>query len=175
VTDRAREAALEAAFAAHAAGVAAVALRLLGDAEAARDVCQDTFVRYYDRASEVRGEPGPWLRAVAARLALDRLRRRGRERRALAAEAARRGGAAEDPDPAEAAEVRERLLAAVADLPERQREVLLRRVVDGETFPALAGALGIAQGSAKEHLRRALAALRRSLGLGVAAANGGRP
>lgn len=166
--DAAREAALEAAFRAHAAGVAAVALRILGDPEAARDVCQDAFVRYHDHAALVRGDPGPWLRAVAARLALDRLRRRRRERRVLAgvgASVRREAGAAPTPaDPALAAEVRAHVLRAVADLPDRQRDVVLRRVVEGETFPALARALGIAEGSAKVHFRRALATLRRALG-----------
>jgi RNA polymerase sigma-70 factor (ECF subfamily) len=164
VTHGGREAALEAAFAAHAASVAAVALRILGDTEAARDVAQDAFVRYSDHVAEVHGDPGPWLRTVAARLALDRLRRRRREGRALAVGALARGGGERDPDPAEAAETRERLLRALADLPERQRDVVLRRVVEGETFPALARALGIAEGSAKAHLRRALASLRRALG-----------
>lgn len=163
-----REVALETAFAAHAAGVAALAARLLRDAEAGRDVCQETFVRFDERMDEVRGDPGPWLRAVASNLALDRLRRRRRDARALdalarrarEAEAGAGPGAGGPPDPVLAQERRERVLGALADLPDRQREVVALRVLEGETFPTVARALGISEGSAKVHLRRAVERLR---------------
>lgn len=146
-----------AAFGAHAAAVTAIAARVLGDADVARDVCQEAFVRLHARLDEVRGEPGPWLRAVAWRLAFDARRRRAREARALGREPSRVERAGDPLEEREAsAEVREALDA----LSPRQREVLLLRVVDGETFPRVASALSISEGAAKVHLRRALERLR---------------
>lgn len=154
-----RDRVVAAAFAAHAAAVTAIAARVLGDADAARDVCQEAFVRLHARLDEVRGEPGPWLRAVAWRLAFDAQRRRDREARALGREPARTA-APRDPLPLEDREEAARVREALEALSPRQREVLLLRVVDGETFPAVAHALAISEGSAKVHLRRALERLR---------------
>ncbi len=156
----ARETSLAAAHAAHAASVTALAARLLGDADAARDVCQEAFVRLHGQLDQVRGDPGPWLRTVAWRLAFDLRRRRDREARALARVPERdaAGPAAFESDDA--------IHGALADLSDRQREVLLLRVVDGATFPAVARTLSISEGSAKVHLRRALERLRDALGVG---------
>jgi RNA polymerase sigma factor (sigma-70 family) len=159
VSDRAiREQALRAAYEAHAASVAALAARLLRDPEAARDVCQEALVRYFDRMEEVRGDAGPWLRAVATRIALDRIRRGKLHARAVAAIARRPGPEAFDATVE--AEDRDRVIEALAALPDRQREVVALRVVEEETFPAIAAALGIAEGSAKEHYRRGMDKLR---------------
>lgn len=160
-----RDQALAAAYAAHAAEVTRIAARVLRDAEAARDVCQEAFVRLHARLPELRGEPGPWLRAVAWRLSLDGLRRRRREVGALEARGGEPLPAALDPlDLAGEGERGERVREALLALSERQREVLLLRVVGGETFPALARALDISEGAAKVHLRRALDRLRELCG-----------
>jgi len=173
-----RDVVLATAFAAHAAAVTAIAARVLGDADAARDVCQEAFVRLHARLDEVRGEPGPWLRAVAWRLAFDARRRREREARALGPNLRcwetgsllrrlgrepgqeRSGARARPGDPLEARETNARIREALDALSPRQREVLLLRVVEGETFPAVASALEISEGAAKVHLRRALERLR---------------
>lgn len=156
----AREALVAAAYAAHAGAVTALAARLLGDADAARDVCQESFVRLHARLDEVRGDPGPWLRAVAWRLACDALRRRRREAAAL--------GRVAGAPPSASADVEEdvvRVRDALTALSERQRDVLLLRIVEGESFPALARTLSMSEGSAKVHLRRALDRLRALLGV----------
>lgn len=155
-----REEALAQAYAAHAAEVTRIAARVLRDAEAARDVCQEAFVRLHARLPELRGPPGPWLRAVAWRLALDGLRRRRREVASLEAREPAIPAALDPLDLAGEGEAGERLREALLSLSERQREVLLLRVVGGETFPALARALEISEGAAKVHLRRALDRLR---------------
>jgi RNA polymerase sigma-70 factor (ECF subfamily) len=154
-----REAALREAFDAHAAEVTRLAARLLRDPEEARDVCQETFVRFHDHLSEVEGEPGPWLRAVAWRLALDALRRRRRAARGLE----RRGLAPTGAEPADTIETEERkatLVRALDELSERQRTVVALRVLGEEPFPDIARALGVSEGSAKVHFRRALERLR---------------
>ncbi len=106
---------------------------------------------------EIRGDAGPWLRSVAWRLALDVLRRRRGEEKALAARPSARDAAR---DPLEAEEERERVFAALASLSERQRDAVLLRVVAGERFPAVARELGVSEGSAKVHFRRGVERLR---------------
>lgn len=64
-------------YEAHAAAVHSVALRLLGDRTAAEDITHDAFVRLLRFFGGFRqGEPlRPWIKRVAANLAIDRLRR----------------------------------------------------------------------------------------------------
>lgn len=65
----------------YAPAVHRVAYRMLGDANGAEDIAQDTFLRLWKQAgswqSSGAGLPA-WLRRVATNLCLDRLRRRGR-------------------------------------------------------------------------------------------------
>lgn len=153
------ETALRAAYDAHAAEVTRVAHRLLRDPDEARDVCQEAFVRLHDSWDDVRGPPGPWLRAVAWRLALDALRRRQRLARGLAARAAE-GRPVESPDTAQVSETRALVSRALGELSPRQRTVVALRVLGDESFPEIARALGVSEGSAKVHLRRGLERLR---------------
>ena len=65
----------------YAPAVHRVAYRMLGDANGAEDIAQDTFLRLWKQAESWQssgvGLPA-WLRRVATNLCLDRLRRRGR-------------------------------------------------------------------------------------------------
>lgn len=65
----------------HARSVHALAWRLTGDRALSEDIVQDTFLRMLGhlRGLEAGRPVRPWLRQVAARLAIDRLRRRWRE------------------------------------------------------------------------------------------------
>ncbi|MCC6907615.1 MAG: sigma-70 family RNA polymerase sigma factor [Phycisphaerales bacterium] len=110
-------------------------VRLLnGDLEAARDVVQDAFVRLIQQErSSVQGHLAPWLYRVCRNRALDRIRKEQRMQTSLPDAPDRNGrlghasddGAREEPgEQAQQPEARSRLLVMVADLPERQREVL---------------------------------------------------
>ena len=103
----------------------ALATRILGDACEAEDVAQESLIRAWRQAPTWRfGEArfDTWLHRVAVNLCRDRLRRR------------RPGGAEDldalvDPGPApdrglEARDVGDRVAAAMAALPPRQREAL---------------------------------------------------
>ena len=64
------------------------------------------------------------------------------------------------PDPAGAVADRSAVLAALASLPDRQREVLVLRYYADLSEAAIADALGISPGTVKAHASRGLAALR---------------
>jgi RNA polymerase sigma factor (sigma-70 family) len=69
---------------AHAKAIHALAYRLTGNAAAAEDITQDTFLKMLGFLSGLRSDAPlrPWLKRVAANAAIDRLRR---ERRFIAA------------------------------------------------------------------------------------------
>ncbi len=62
------------------------------------------------------------------------------------------------------AELRQRVLAAVAQLPERDREVLVLRHLDQRPTAEVADRLGVSEGAVRVRLVRALARLRELLG-----------
>lgn len=65
------------AVAEHADGLKTFAKRMLGDASAAEDVAQDTFLALYRHLEQVPSSAfRPWLYRVARNLCLDQLRRR---------------------------------------------------------------------------------------------------
>ncbi len=109
-------------------------LRLLnGDLEAARDVVQDAFVKLIQQdRTAVEDHLAPWLYRVCRNRALDRIRKEQRMQTSLP-ETQHRNGRLTDADDAQhhqpderaqQPETRSRLLVVLADLPERQREVL---------------------------------------------------
>ena len=103
-----------------------LAARMLNDAAEAEDVPQEVFVRAWRQAG--RWKPGAarfdtWLHRVALNLCYDRLRRRREVATDAPPELADEGPA---PDRGlEAADVGLRVAAAMAALPDRQREALV--------------------------------------------------
>lgn len=61
----------------------AYSLRSLGDAELARDVVQDTFIKVWRRCATFQGDSEllPWMQAILRHTILDRLRQPARETR----------------------------------------------------------------------------------------------
>lgn len=160
------EAALEAAFAEHYARVYGVLFRLLGERAAAEDLALETFWRLWQRAPRDQENLGGWLYRVALRLgynALRAARRRQRYELAAGAEALEFGAS---PDPARAAELAEeraRVRAALAQLPERDAQLLMLREA-GLSYKELAAAVGVAPGSVGTLLHRATAAFEQAYG-----------
>ena len=112
-----------------------------------------------------------WLYAVARNLATDESRRAShRAHRSLDAPvhgrplADRVPSGGRDPEAAASdAEVRPRLLGAIAELPEEQREVFLLREYEGVSFAEIAEVTGAPVPTVKSRMRYALEALRRAL------------
>ena len=104
----------------------ALARRMLGDAGEAEDVAQEVFVRAWKQAP--RWTPGggrfdTWMHRVALNLCYDRLRRRREQPMAEPPEQVDPSTGAEQG--LQDADVSRRVEAAVAALPERQREAVV--------------------------------------------------
>ena len=132
----------------------------------AEDVVQEAFLRFWrnrDRADD----PVAYLYTCVKRAALDWQRGgRRRARREQAVASARGEGAGGEPSlaaPLEREERRAAVEAALARLPEPQREVLVMKVWAGLSFPQIAKALGIPPDTAASRYRYGLARLREQL------------
>jgi RNA polymerase sigma factor (sigma-70 family) len=143
-------------------------LRVTGDAECARDATQDTFFQLLKHAKRVTGSLGGWLHQVATRRAVDMVRRdkaRRERERAFAA------GSAQETDAW--AEVSPLVDEAMNEIESGQRDLLLRRFLQGESTVQMAAAEGMSQPTMSRRVEAALEQLRERLrkkGVGVAAA-----
>jgi RNA polymerase sigma-70 factor (ECF subfamily) len=139
---------------------------IAGDAADAEEAAQDAFVKAHRALGRFRsGEPfRPWLLTIVANEARNRRRTRGR-RAALALRAAAEPEAtAEDPEEATlATERRERLLTAVEQLRDDDRDILACRYFLDLSEEETAAALGIARGTVKSRAHRALVRLQEEL------------
>jgi len=143
-------------------------LRLAGDPASAEELSQDGFVLAFRHLKEFRGESSfrTWLYRILLNLHRDRVRRRSREEVRIEkvrrdAELQRRE---ESPDAgARAVELEEEIRRRVADLPDRQREVLVLHVYQGLDYRAIAAALDCSYDDVKMNLSLARKRLRENL------------
>ena len=160
-----------------AARILAYLTGLLGDRAAAEDMLQLTFLKVHEaRSTYVMGaNPMPWIYTIAHRTALDEIRKRKRSRVRLSKEgepaaepAAHITGVAADahpdpadrPDPSAAAGA----LAALAKLPDNQRQALILTKVHGRSVADAAMITGSTPGAIKQRAHRAYVTLRQMLG-----------
>ena len=145
--------ALEAVIRKHVAAVRAVALAIAGDADEADDVCQDTFVRSWERRTQCRGPEQfeGWLMSIARNEALSRHRRQQSRSRARAS--AVPGAPPEGSDRIlERSELRNLLTAGLRTLPEVKGVVLILRDLEGWSHREVADHLGISEAMSRRHL-----------------------
>jgi len=142
----------------YAAGIFRVASRLLGSASDAEDVVQDVFVGLPEaiRKFDGRGRFEGWLRRVAARTTLMRMRRE-RQRRQVALERNADGV----PVPGADDIARWDLERALRAVPAPLRAVLVLRQLEGYTHREIGTMLGISSGASRVRFSRALQMLRR--------------
>lgn len=147
----------------------AVARRIVGGPGEAEEVLQETLLQIWqqaDRYDPSRSSVSAWFVLIARSRALDRLRQRGTRERALqAAEAEPRA-----PDPSARLdehvlirERRERVRAALADLPAEQREVLELAFFSGLSQTEIAERTATPLGTVKTRALLAMKKLRREL------------
>lgn len=128
----------------------------------AEDIVQEAFVRFW-RARDRADDATAYLYACAKRCALEWLRGRGRRRRREEASARAETEAMFAPCPLERDERRAAVEAALRQLPEAQREVLVMKVWGGLSFPQIGRALGVPPDTAASRYRYAILKLRASL------------
>ena len=146
-----------------------------GDPSRAEDLTQEVFLRAIQRADQFRGESKvtTWLYRIARNLCIDH-RRRMRHRRhpSLDAPAREDGLPLRERLPGEVrpadreavrGDLRSKILAAVEDLPEDQREVFLLRQIEGMAFAEIAEVVGASENTVKSRMRYALLRLRDGL------------
>ena len=162
----------------HSRAVYGAALRILGNPAQAQDVTQDVFLKLWRRPRRFdpqRGELGSYLRLMARSRALDVYREgqaAGRASDRMRLVVARDEGRIDD-RPAPAAEResdRAGLRAALARLPDVQREALVLAYWGGLTADQIARRAGIPLGTAKSRIRLAMAKVRAEIEDEVAAA-----
>jgi RNA polymerase sigma-70 factor (ECF subfamily) len=142
------------------------AARVLGDRAEAEDVAQEAMMRLWKAAADWRqdgaAQPATWLYRVVANLCVDRLRRSGRL------------DALEDPDMAAdiTPGVEARMLeadrmaaldAALARLPERQRQAVVLRHIEGLSNPEIAEILNVGVEAVESLTARGKRALKAAL------------
>src|SRR5580704_17879156 len=153
-------------------------LRHLRAQSAAEDVVQDAFVRVVQNASDFKHEARfcTWLYTIARNLCIDQLRKH----------ALRRHPSLDDTKPTDdgdgptlgeqtadsranveraavSVEIRERLLSAVEQLPDEQREVFLLREVSNIPFREVCEIVGASENTVKSRMRYALERLQAAL------------
>jgi RNA polymerase sigma-70 factor, ECF subfamily len=138
--------------------VVRLAARFTGNDEDAVDVLQETFTYVFRKFPGFRltASMTTFLYPVVKNLSIAARRKRTR----MAS-----SDAVEVPDPVasvppDLGRERAELAAAMASLPEAQREVLLMRFVDNMTLIEIAEALGIPEGTVKSRIHNAIATLR---------------
>jgi len=146
--------ALSALYRRNAGPAYSLALRLLGDADRAQDLVQDSFLRAFDRLDSYRGDApfGAWLRRIVANLAMERLRS---ERRWLEDEVDLDLEPARSSDPA----AQHDALGLLARLPAIGRSVLVLYELEGYSHKEIAALLQRTEMWSKTTLSRTRARL----------------
>jgi RNA polymerase sigma-70 factor, ECF subfamily len=138
------------------------AFSVLREERSAEDAVQDAFERAFSalgRYSEERLRAmrlRPWMYKITLNVARNRLRRR---REVSVEEPSVAGGAASDQDREAVMDV----LAALGELPERQRVAVTLRYLQDMPYAEISGVTGWPEGTAKTLVRRGLMRLRRSM------------
>lgn len=159
---RGEDAAWAALVAAHQSPVFRLAYLLLGDADEAHDVAQDTFVaalRNFHRFDADR-PLRPWLLQIAANKARNRRRSIGRYFSALKRSASAAADDVAGPNRRAPAVDAEHLWQAVRRLGRQDQEIIYLRFFMDLSVAETAAALGIAAGTVKSRLHRSLERLR---------------
>jgi RNA polymerase sigma-70 factor (ECF subfamily) len=141
------------------------------DAAAAADATAETFAAALLARRRYRADARParaWLLGIASHKIGDHARRRARDQRALR-RLALEPVALSDRDRADYAQLVAEEGASVAsealaDLPAAQRAAVYSRVVDGESYQAIASSLRISESVARQRVSRGLRTLRMRLG-----------
>lgn len=154
-----------------------LAFQVLRDREEAWDVAQEAFVRAYQALGTFRGDSAfyTWLFRIAMNVSQDRVRQRAARGRAFGTERVPEEdwdrtlvddpGGPDAPDTsAQRAQKRERIIAALAKLPENYRAIITLSDLEGLSYREIAEVLRIPMGTVMSRLHNARKRLRVILG-----------
>lgn len=145
------------------------AARLTGNAEAARDVVQEVFLRLCREGAGLNGRMPQWLFAVCRNLAIDAKRKGGRMTTMTAISPAMEAVLAAPSDDVssaatQGAETGANLLALLDTLPESQQEVIRLRLGVGLSYKQIAEVTGHTVSNVGFLMHTGLKALRERMG-----------
>ena len=151
--------------------VFSLALNSVGDAATAEEITQDVFLRVWQRARQYRagrGKVSTWLTGITRHRAIDQLRRRGSrpEQHSVGWAEISAGTELAVNGPERAALLtieRERVRAAVGQLPHEQRHVLALAYFHGLSQSQIAEASNVPLGTVKTRIRLGMQKLREIL------------
>lgn len=128
-----------------------------------RDLCQDVYIEIYEAARiEFPKSAKAFLFSVARNVVIDKSRRAQIVAIEAVADLEALGVTVDEPGPDQAVIGRQelrRLQAALDRLPERWREALVLRKIEGLTRPQIALRMGIAERTVSQHLASGIVAL----------------
>lgn len=135
-----------------------VVYRITGDADIAEEVCQEAFIKYYERMDTIpdRDQAKYWLIRVSKNLALNYEKRKGRERRAyqrVLREPTRKMDSGESIVLKQ--EASDAVQRALEELPENLRAVLVLKEYADLNYREISSVLGISEGNVKVRVFRA--------------------
>lgn len=137
---------------------------MLRDAEEARDITQNAFIKAYQNLASFRIESSfyTWLYRIAMNLAIDHCRKNRRRKTTAFDEAVANRDEdgtilemhqSDSPQKAlQRKQLHERIFAALDELSEEQREVVLLREVEGLSYKEIADTMGIPEGTVMSRL-----------------------
>jgi RNA polymerase sigma-70 factor (ECF subfamily) len=150
----------------------ALAYRVIGREEDARDVCQETFLRAFRSINGFRGQAkfSSWLYRIALNLCRDWIRRERRSPTVQAPEgvdvielAAEQGPTESIEDLVSRRDVGRHVAVAMTALSDDQRTAIILKEYQGLTFQEIADLLGCPLSTVKTRLYQGLTVLRREL------------
>ncbi|MBI4615386.1 MAG: RNA polymerase sigma factor [Planctomycetes bacterium] len=157
-------------FSRHESPLLRFASSLLGDAEAAQDVVQETFLAVLRRPRRLLAAHScrNWLLKVTRNTGIDHLRREIRHRRKVEGLAQETDGkapehASRDPDAVEVQDERARVRRAIQALPPHYREVLLLKIEHDKSYQEIAEITGLTVPNVGYRLHEAMKALTKKL------------
>lgn len=157
--------------------VYAVALGMMKDPEEARDVAQDAFIKTHRYLDKFKGDSSfyTWLYRITRNVAIDRLRSRRGEGESLDEKMSQGEVGEGQPgflssqlgtNPQKSSlrrELAEKMAEALQQLPEKHREILLLREVEGMSYEDLSNVLEVPKGTVMSRLFHARAKMQKLL------------